>query len=176
MLRWIKGEFSRKFRCHIHGKMSHQLNGLCKTGVWSLRQREKNLKKKMKHTDLQFFLVESTVATITAATATIASTTTAITYGIKSSVGLSYYYTGTILIMLDYAHLILNRTGSPACNYNALRNLTSRHVLHSKAKQHWKNTEYTILINTNTATVSGHPRELKKVSVSGAVRLRELFP
>ena len=30
--------------------------------------------------------------------------------------------------------------------------------------------------NTVKALVSGHPRELEKVSVSGAVRLRELFP
>ena len=29
---------------------------------------------------------------------------------------------------------------------------------------------------TVKALVSGHPRELEKVSVSGAVRLRELFP
>ena len=29
---------------------------------------------------------------------------------------------------------------------------------------------------TVNSLVSGHPRELKKVSVSGTVRLRELFP
>ena len=30
--------------------------------------------------------------------------------------------------------------------------------------------------STVNSLVSGHPRELEKVSVSGAVRLRELFP
>ena len=32
------------------------------------------------------------------------------------------------------------------------------------------------LYNTVNPLISGHPRELKKVSVSRAVRLRELFP
>ena len=31
-------------------------------------------------------------------------------------------------------------------------------------------------LNTVNSLVSGHPRELKNVSVSRAVRLRELFP